>query len=214
MPKITTLLREIAGEHIQLVLSYNATSMFHISAGMPEKMKELTSEFAFYGHEKQTELEKVLRAAITAYEAKLKSERKVLLVTISLGRATAASLDLPKEHPIRGWSRSSGFYRPAENYGFDLKVELALETSTGEHKQYRYLHQSEDVFQAMRGTVTRPDVLKDVTRVMDWTPEREEYFKNMIAATLALGQQLADFFTEDEQLFLENVDGGQKLLGQ
>jgi hypothetical protein len=213
MPKITTLLRTIAGQDILLALSYNTKDLFHISVGIPDKMKQLVSQYRFTGHATQAALEAVLSSAISSYEALLKSERKVLLVTISLGRATADGLDLPATHPVIQWAHS-GFYRRPDNYGFDLKVELALETSTGEHKQYRYLHQSEDVFRALRGTVTKPDVIKGMTRVLDWTPEREEYFKNMISATLALGQKLADFFIEDEQLFLENVDGGQKLLGQ
>jgi hypothetical protein len=214
MPRITTLPRTIAGQHLGLDLWYNAKRLFFIEKGLPADFKSRVGyEYALEGKASQAAIEKLLDEAIKVYEEALRQSDDVLVVHASLGYLTMKEMGViaesgRTEYPLRGGY--SGNY-----HGFNFTYQKLIRVRTGEATIF--LKEEPNPFAKEGGEpatrTTKEHVSLDRVYVIEYTPERQAVLDQFIAATAVLGQKMSDFFGKEPEQLLASLDKGQKLLG-
>lgn len=161
-------------------------------------------------HETKQSLYDAVKRCLKEYYEIIATTKKVIVITAVFSKKYAGRNDsfgswssgnpnfkLPKKHGIAG-----------EGYGFSFEWHVATEFS-GAEKKYRKEFVNEN------GKVCKeayPDKLGHDEIVMDYTPEREAFFRNMQAGMDKMVLAVCAFFRQDEQNLLAAIDSGMLLL--
>lgn len=208
MAKVGKITVHIPGhERADYSLYYSQKNNFHIR-GIPDDFKKLT-EFMPDGYETEAVLRETLRCAIETAKEKLKSKRKVIIFIIS----ASAELGMNKTGPgqfqgyKKGISDSIGFTGYGSN-GAVLSVEYQtlFEISDGVKKEYYKINDNDSIG-------FRANFSSHQSTIIDWTQEREDFFRSIYKSMSGLLLKLSGFFfSRDIDTVLKAIDSKQLIL--
>ena len=190
---------------------YDSKKMFHVR-DFPAHLHEFTSDINTGWYASQQELENAIYSKLNKYYESKNEERKVIIFSVELGKwltyertglgSWTGKRDIPDMFKPAGFSESTDCGLSFE-WGIYMEYK-GKETKYAEHftDKHGNVHKQSDTYLINIG---------DKMQIIDWTPERELFFRDMEKAMNNLGQMFIEFFSNKE-LMLQAMDNGVKLL--
>lgn len=213
MPKVSNIEITILGKHERYDIYYGKKDMFSIK-GIPTEIIRMTS-LRTTDFNTEAALIEAVQNAVRKYHQLITSEKKVIAYKIQLpndfkmnrtgdGSWAGRNEMIPTKllHKIDGFGFRQGGLKFA--FGFQLSYENLLEITENGVVYY------EIRLDGSRGGARNKD---SQTMLMDWTEEREAFFKMIQSNTKQMVEKMLLFLSQDDEKLLTLIDaGGQKLL--
>lgn len=198
MPKVGTKCIQINEEWVNLILWYTQKDGFSYK-GIPSEMLRLT-QFGNRDYRSEDEINNHLRECIEEYHEKIKVTKKVISYTLKAttnlvrnkldsggyqGVKHGVSEKFETEHSID------------DNFSFGFSYRVMMETSGTDKKHYYNIKED-----GSTGYECRNDGL-----CIDWTPAREQFFKDMADNLQKLVYGVSAFFDQPDLLQLMETVG-------
>ena len=206
MPKIGKDHVTIRGKQVELEVHFSRKTKFHYN-GLPEEIYHMTS-LGIETYDTETALKQALRSALEIYHEKIKRTRKMIFYTLECSRElffkqdeTCVANTIPRDKVNRK-------FRPdlSSRFGVGFDFLILLEVSAVKTEYYRL---NEDGTPGYR----MHHIKSTDATLIEWTPERERFFLNMVAQLQRLIYGVSSFFdAPDLQERIETL--GSKLLKQ
>ncbi len=198
MPTITKCRAYFGGYYYQRTVTFSLKSKKFI-VNLP---KECTKVLPYWeiSAESMKELEERFTQASNDYCSKTAKRRKVIVYRIE---PHLVENEVPLDPGNPGGDKGVGLSVFAT-----VMNELTYE-SERRRKTYEEIDSSIPV--PLGHTWSRLDELHDGYQVIDWTPEREEFFRKLGVALIELVKRCHDEFGEKQKL-LKAIDNGSRLL--
>ena len=204
--KIEVIFNKNSGKKVY-DLWYSQTDNFHLK-GLPSDFIELTG-FQPDCWQTEASLRDNLRLSVEKYQKLLSTERKVIIFRVCA--STELTMNKVREGNYSGYKHgisrkisSFGFGSP--DYAVGIEYRLYKEIDNGGKKYYPLLENG--------GTGLERIITSDQS-IIEWTEERELFFKGVYASMQSLVLKLAQFFTDDLDKTVARIDsvgGNAKLL--
>lgn len=207
MAKIGTWTYKINQEIVEFKIYYTSSKGF-FARGIPSDVLAFQKKPSF-GFDTEAELRKFLREAIDTYHEKTKKSRKVIAYILKL--TTCLSMNKVEQGHYSGtkpWLPSD--YSPFNygldggGHGFSIKWKILMEVKARDIEYYRI---NDDGTIGYRKNNVEHDYL-----IIDWTPEREEAFKDIDRSLEEMVKRLAGTLCNTKKM-TELIDNNIKLLG-
>lgn len=191
----------------QFDLWYSQKEKFFIK-GLPQQFLKLL-DFCSFGYPTEEALKNDLRDAVKKYKELLKIERKVILYRIAAtaeltSNKTGEGTYSGNKREISNKFSSMGFGVP--NCSLGIEYVIAKEVDEGGKKYFPYREDGSLSYDMK--------IAKNVWGIIDWTPEREQFFQSIYGAMQELVIKLSSIFLEDDEKVAQLIDtsSGQKFL--
>lgn len=187
MPKIGTRIEKIKEQHVELVIWYTQENGFFYK-GLPADFTNI-SDFINGGYKSEDALLDSFRDALNDYHERTKQTKKVILYSLRgstemvMNKVGAGCYSGKKMGVSDKFSTIEG---GGYVFGFDYMV--LVETSGTDKKRYYQLKEDGSTGREMR-------IGSDLYKI-DWTPQREQFFKDMIGNLQRLVNDVSSFFDQ------------------
>jgi hypothetical protein len=212
MAKVGNVEFYIKGELRRFELHYSQRDGFR-AKDFPDEITRMAGTYSS-GYATEGQLKDSLFKAIEKYHELISKERKIIAYSIMLpaemkmnktgeGSYSGYRPEVPKKLHYRLRDSPLGFY----GFGFliDYKVYAEIESNG-----LTYYKINSDGTKGYKDN----NFDKNKNLVMDWSEEREAFFKGLHASTKAMVDKMLAFFGKEDDELLGLIDaGGQKLLG-
>lgn len=198
MPKIGTKIEKIKEQYVELAIWYKREMGFFYK-GLPSDFVNVT-EFRNGGYESENALLGAFREALSTYHEQMKQTKKV--IRYSLRGSTEMIMNKVGEGRYSGRkdSVSNKFSTTESNgYVFGFDYSILMETSGTDKKRYYQIKEDGSIGREMQ-------VMNDVQNI-DWTPEREQFFKDMADNLQRLINGVSSFFDQPDMIQLMDIRG-------
>lgn len=198
MPKIGVKTEKIKEQYVELVIWYTRGLGFFYK-NLPSDFINVT-EFRNEGYESENALLASFRNALNAYHEQMKQTKKV--IRYSLRGSAEMVMNKVGEGCYSG--RKDGVsdkFSTTESggYVFGFDYTILMETSGTDKKRYYQLKEDGSIGREMRDR-------NDVNNI-DWTPEREQFFKDMEDNLQRLINGVSSFFDRSDMVQLMDMRG-------
>lgn len=217
MPKIKTIQRQVLGQCIDFHLYYSTKKLEFYFKDIPNEIIKLVGEAA--GKPTEAETENGLDALLNQYHQAKESLQKMIIWRFQVAKNTYQD----EVWKPKNWFGEKGVYLSHEDTGlFDKSFTSGYTEGNGfnlcfetvfirTNKEIRYHKIERD--EAGTELPGHSFQLGQDWRQMDYTPEREAFFKAMAAGTRTLAKQITDFLGLDDVVLLGEIDAsGTKAL--
>lgn len=198
MPKIGTRIEKIKEQHVELVIWYTRESGFFYK-NLPSDFTNVT-DFRNRGYESENALLGSFRDALNVYHERMKQTKKV--IRYSLRGSTEMLMNKVREGCYSGRKDSvSNKFSTTDGggYAFGFDYTVLIETSGTDRKRYYRLKEDGSVGYEIQ-------ITGDVDTV-DWTPGREQFFKDMVENLQRLVNGVSSFFDQPDMIQLMDMRG-------
>lgn len=198
MPKIGTKIEKIKEQHVELIIWYTRELGFFYK-GLPSDFINVT-EFRNAGYESENALLRAFREALNAYHEQMKKTKKI--IRYSLRGSTEMIMNKVREGGYSGIKDSvSKKFSTTEGggYVFGFDYSILMETSGTDRKRYYLLRED--------GSVGHEIQIMGGINTVDWTPEREQFFVDMVANLQRLVDGVSSFFDQPDMIQLMDMRG-------
>lgn len=203
MPKIGNESLLINGKFINIEINYSRKLQFY-ARGIPEEVLHV-SEIETITADTEKQLLINLHQAINLYHDKIKSSKKVIAYTIYaaaetvMNRTGVGRLEGHKPGVPKGFDHLP---LGCDGSGFTIEWEILMEVKA---KTIEYYPLNDGVISSYKKHIN-PN-----KKIIDWTPQREQAFKNI---DLALERMVINLMNKlaDTKTLLYNIDNNIKLL--
>lgn len=203
MPKITTKKYTIAGKAHEVSVWYTETNQFHFKNFPPEvgRLAGNTEQYRLNNQPTAHALYFAADEAIKIYEEKIKQTRKVIVYEVKAPDGVKATKNGYRTIPLPNceWV---GYAGDRDDFGFMVNYKILYAIESGEKREFRYVQEDDSaghVCHSVKG------------RIIDYSPEREQFFINLRSAFQKLFLQTVSFLHDPEKL-VYSIDSGQVLL--
>ena len=156
-----------------------------------EVLKDRVTEY----YNSPDELEISIKNMGKEYDEAITKKKKVIVYRLTMGKQAIEELDL------YGFSGTAG--TSILGYGFSVSYDLGMEYTIGGKSYIKGLDE---------GDLELDRKIFYDQKVIEWTQEREDFFKNLQEMTLDLCRKIGDFMGEDKETQLKAIDSGKLLL--
>ncbi len=164
--------------------------------------------------ETESQLRNDLSKAVELFKELTSQTRKVIL--FQCVSSPMLSMHQESQNSFRGRKSGIGTKMGSANFGalectIGIQYEVAMEITKGEPKYFKI-----DETGKMVGEISLYRGAQHITyRVMEWSEEREAFFKNIYSGMESMFLKMAQFFSDDDKQVLQLIDasGGKLLLG-
>ena len=198
MPKVGTKCVNINEKRVDLILWYTQKDGFSYR-GIPNELYKLT-EFGKRVYRSEEEINTHLNESIVEYHEKAKTTKKIISYTL---KATAnLVMNRTGEYAYTGIKLGvSKKFETEHDFGnsfsFGFSYRVLMETSGTDKKHYYLINED-----GSTGYECKNDGL-----CIDWTPAREQFFKDMAENLQKLVYGVSDFFDQPDLLQLMDTIG-------
>lgn len=209
MPKVSKIklyIKSQWGEDYEVHYNAKGAPLFSVK-GLPEDFTRVTS-VCTYGFTTESELDTQIHRAITEYKNLKKTERKVIIYKSS----ATAELTMNKEREgsytgmLSGISKKlDSFANGAETASFGITYQIMIEVDHVNKKQYHPIKQD--------GSLGYARSIRDKEQIMDWSQEREDFFKNIYSSMREMVLKISQFIDKEPKDVALLIESNQKLLG-
>lgn len=206
MPKIKSIVHRFAGKAITFEIWHNIKTKFYIKGGLPMHILEvLGDQIITELYDSPDQLDLAIRDFAKDYDAAILTSKKVIIYRINFGNDTLEGLDLIGTKYLGGVGigvRGYGFnfdYHIGMQHTIDKKI--IIKKFVPEFYDSDHLVESHHVY----------NIKQDET-IIDWTFEREQFFRDLKESTNILCDKITKFFGKDDASRLKAIDSGVKLL--
>lgn len=206
MPKIGKDLVTIRGKQIEIEVHYTRKTKFHYK-GLPAEIYEMTS-LGKHIYDSETALKYALRTALEAYHEKIKQTRKMILFTLDCSRELFFDQGGSSIARTVHKNKVSPKFRPElpTRFAFGFDFHVLLEISAEKVEYYQLNEDNTPGFRMPYANSSRANLI-------EWTPERERFFRDLAAQLQQLVYSASSFF--DAPDMLQQMDThGFKLLNR
>lgn len=199
MPKIGVKIEKIKEQHVELIIWYTRELGFFYK-GLPSDFINV-SGFRNVGYESENTLLGSFRDALDIYHERMKQTKKVIKYT--LGGTTGMIMAKVGEGRYSGTKDGvSNKFSSIGNcgYGFSFDYDVLIETSGTDKKRYYRITEDGSVGYEINCTWS-------TALLIDWTPEREQFFKDMVANLQRLINGVSSFFDQPDMTQLMDTRG-------
>lgn len=198
MPKIGTRCIKISEKWIDLVLWYTQKDGFSYR-GIPNEVYKLT-EFGKRIYRSEDDINTHLNKSIIEYHEKVRITKKIISYTLKattnlvMDQTDGNSYTRIKPGVSKKFETEHGF---GDTFSFGFSYRVLMETSGTDKKHYYPINEDGSI-----GYECRNDGL-----CIDWTPAREQFFKDMADNLQKLVYGVSDFFDQPDLLQLMETVG-------
>lgn len=198
MPKIGTKIEKIKEQHVELIIWYTRELGFFYK-GIPSDFINVT-EFRNAGYESENALLGAFREALNAYHEQMKKTKKI--IRYSLRGSTEMIMNKVGEGCYSGRKDSvSSKFSTTDGGGYVFGFDYAILMETSGTDKKRYYQLKED------GSIGREMQVRSDVHSIDWTPEREQFFKDMTDNLQRLINGVSSFFDRPDMVQLMDMRG-------
>lgn len=198
MPKIGTKIEKIKEQHVELIIWYTRESGFFYK-GLPSDFLNVTG-FCNVGFKSEDALLGAFRSALNVYHERMKQTKKI--IQYSLRGSTEMLLNKIGEGCYSGHKKGvSKKFSTTEGggYTFGFDYTILIETSGTDKKRYYQIKED--------GSIGREMQVRGDIHNIDWTPEREQFFKDMADNLQRLINGVSSFFDQPDMIQLMDMRG-------
>lgn len=198
MPKIGTRLEKIKEQCVELVIWYTRDGGFSYK-NLPSDFTNVTG-FRNGGYESENALLGAFRKSLSDYHEQMKQTKKV--IRYYLKGSTEMLMNKTGEHSYSGKKHGvSDKFSTFEGggYSFGFNYSVIMETSGTDKKRHYQLNED--------GSIGRELYINNDGRNIDWSPEREQFFKDMVDNLQRLVYGVSAFFDKPDMLQLMDMRG-------
>lgn len=198
MPKIGTKIEKIKEQHVELIIWYTRELGFFYK-GLPSDFINVTG-FGNGGYKSEEALLGSFRSALNIYHERMKQTKKI--IRYSLRGSTEMLLNKVGEGCYSGHKEGvSNKFTTTEGggYVFGFDYTILMETSGTDRKRYYLLKED--------GSVGHEIQIMGGINTVDWTPEREQFFKDMADNLQLLINGVSSFFDQPDMIQLMDMRG-------
>lgn len=194
MTKIAKTNITVRGELHQVEIHYTRERQFFYR-GIPEEVLAIT-QFRNQHYASERELTQALRIALEEYHEKVKTQRKMILYslygssTLVMNRIEQGMYCGVKDNVSRKFQTTS-----SAKYLFGFDFDIVLEVSA---QKIEYYFMNDEGIACNR--MIRP--LGCTMHLIEWTPQREHFFRDMAAQMQKLVLSVSEFFDKPDMLEL------------
>jgi len=206
MPKIKTITHTFGDKRLELDIWYNDKNQFYIKGGLPLwALNVLGSEIVTELYSSPDNLDYAVRLFGENYTNAIKTKKKVIVYNINFGTNTIESLNLigTKYNPSFGYRfKGHGF-----GFNYHICIQHTIESKRVIKELVPEFFTRGDLVESHHVYSVQYDEV-----VIDWTPEREQFFNDLKESTLIFCNKIKNFFGENDDEKLKAIDSGVKLL--
>ncbi len=211
MPKIGKVTANFTGYAESFDLWYSQKEKFHVKGLPAHFLKTMYDDFQPFGFETESDIQNTLFHKVDEYKKITKNTRRVIMYKI------VASLLLTSNKESEGCfsgkksgisSRIAGGNFGMQDAEIGISYKIAEEVTMGSIKYYPLKEDGTLEFAMRLGHGN------DGWSIMEYTPERELFFKNVYDRMQTLLYGLSAFFSSNDDEVIKKIDssGGQFLL--
>lgn len=214
MAKIKTININIAGVEESLAIWFTESSGFHLKS-FPKQILEITghSIYDFKNHKTFASLTDKIHSISKIYESRIRTRKKVIYIKSVIGDVTFCRIGTT-DLQINGSGRSysvknayknfnSDFGDHTLDYGFCFSYDIGYEYAEGDKKYYTVLNI------AWSSTNVNPEKFPNEYsfhtegyHVIEWTQQREDYFKKLSETMDMMAEKFAEFFKDTQKAII------------
>lgn len=199
MPKIGITIEKISEQPVELIIWYTRDIGFFY--------KNLSADFISVthfpngGYESEASLVSAFRKALNVYHEQMKQTKKIIQYSLEGSIEMIMNKVSEGHYSGRKHSVSSKFSTTTDGSGyvFGFNYAILLETSGTDKKRYYIIKED--------GSVIREIQLSHNAHYIDYTPEREQFFKDMADNLQRLINGVSSFFDQPDMAKLMDVRG-------
>jgi hypothetical protein len=207
MAKIENIVVVFGGERIEFQIWYSAKNKFFIKGGLPTKVANvLGNKISTEYYDSPMSLSVAMNLFAKDYDDAIHTAKKVIVYNICFGASVIEDIN------ATGTKYSGSLKNRTQGTGFNFNYHICIQ-HTIENKVVikelvkKYFTEGELV---ESNHVYHVDYDESV---IDWTPEREQFFSDLKETTNELCEKIRSFFGDDDTKRLQAIDSGVKLLG-
>lgn len=208
MPKVSKTklyLKSHYGEDYDV--HYNAKNQPKFSIkGLPDDFTRITGVYT-YGYETESELDKHIQIAVREYKRLKQTEKKVIIYKASA--TPELTMNKLREGSFHGClsgisKKLDSFGHGAENASFGITYQIMIEVDHTNKKEYHSIKDD--------GTLGFARSIRSKEQIMDWTQEREDFFKNIYSSMREMVFKISQFIDQEPEQIALLIQNNQKLL--
>jgi len=206
MPKIKKIIHRFGGKAVEFEIWHTSKNNFFIKGGLPIWILEvLGNDIITELYNSPDDLDNAVKRFAEDYNAAVHTSKKIIVYRILFGRDTVNILDLTGTK----YNGFTGF--GLDGYGFNFNYKICMQHTIDNEKVIKEFvpefYDSENLIESHFVYKIKGD-----ETVIDWTKERETFFKDLKNSTNNLCLKILEFFGKHDNEKLKAIDSGIKLL--